>query len=166
MKKIFRAKICALVATSVLTQNKGPGTEAHFWNPPPPLLRRAPMPSPPPPPAKQFSGRPSMNTPRFVYDWPTLCSGPYHFLESIGLNGISPAPPPPSSRNLQNPSAPLQLPARIGVSCSRISQLATEVKENGGKMEKWGKLGGTGGKWGVMGGNGGGGGFGGIVGNC
>ena len=40
----------------VLTQNKGPGTEAHFWNPPL-LLRRAPMPSPPPP-AKQFSGRP------------------------------------------------------------------------------------------------------------
>ena len=57
MKKIFRAKICVpapLVATSVLTQNKGPGTEAHFWNLPPPLLRRAPMPSPP---AKQFSGR-------------------------------------------------------------------------------------------------------------
>ena len=39
MKKIFQAKICVpapLVATSVLTQNKGPGTEAHFWNPPPP----------------------------------------------------------------------------------------------------------------------------------
>ena len=49
VKKIFRAKICVpapLVATSVLTQNKGPGTEAHFWNPPPPFLRRAPMPSP------------------------------------------------------------------------------------------------------------------------
>ena len=56
MKKIFRAKICVpapLVATSVLTQSKGPGTEAHFWNPPP-------LPSPGahaiPPPAKQFSG--------------------------------------------------------------------------------------------------------------
>ena len=39
MKKIFRAKICVpapLVATFVLTQNKGPSTEAHFWNPPPP----------------------------------------------------------------------------------------------------------------------------------
>ena len=50
MKKIFRAKICVpapLVATTVLTQNKGPGTEAHSWNPPR-LLRRAPMPSPPP----------------------------------------------------------------------------------------------------------------------
>ena len=34
VKKFFRAKICVpapLVATSVLTQNKGPGTEAHFW---------------------------------------------------------------------------------------------------------------------------------------
>ena len=63
MKKFFRAKICVpapLVATTVLTQNKGPGTEAHFWNPPP-LLCRAPMPSPPPPtPAKQFSGRPML----------------------------------------------------------------------------------------------------------
>ena len=38
-EKNFQAKICVpapLVATSVLTQNKGPGTEAHFWNPPPP----------------------------------------------------------------------------------------------------------------------------------
>ena len=39
LKKLFQAKICVpapLVATSVLTQNKGPGTEAHFWTPPPP----------------------------------------------------------------------------------------------------------------------------------
>ena len=61
-KRLFRAKICVPVPwapTSALTQNKGPGAEAHFWNPPPPQLRRAPMPSPPPPTAKQFSGRPS-----------------------------------------------------------------------------------------------------------
>ena len=56
-KKNLWAKICVpapLVASFVLTQNKGPGTEAHFWNLPPP-------PSPGahaiPPPAKQFSGR-------------------------------------------------------------------------------------------------------------
>ena len=58
MKKIFRAKICVpapLVATSVLTQNKGPGTEAHFWSPPPPpSFAGRPC---HPPPAKQFSGR-------------------------------------------------------------------------------------------------------------
>ena len=53
LKKTFPGQ--NLVATSVLTQNKGPGTEAHFWNPPT-LLRRAPMPSPRP--AKQFSGLP------------------------------------------------------------------------------------------------------------
>ena len=46
-------KICvpaSLAATSTLTQNKGPGTEAHFWNPP--------SPGSPPPSPKQFSGRP------------------------------------------------------------------------------------------------------------
>ena len=39
-------------------KNKGPGTEAHFSNPPP-LLRRASVPAPPPPPpppAEQLSG--------------------------------------------------------------------------------------------------------------
>ena len=64
-KKIFRAKICVpapLLATSVLTQNKGPGTEAHFWNlpPPPPLLRCAPMPSPP---RKAIFGPPNATSP-------------------------------------------------------------------------------------------------------
>ena len=59
VKKIFRAKICVpapLVATSILTQNKGPGTEAHFWNPP------LPPPSPGahaiPPPGKAIFGPP------------------------------------------------------------------------------------------------------------
>ena len=64
MKKIFRAKICVpapLVATSVLTQNKGPGTEAHFWNPPP-LLRRVPMPSAP---RKAIFGPPNTGLCRF-----------------------------------------------------------------------------------------------------
>ena len=42
------------MATTVLTQNKGPGTEAHFWNPPRSFAGR---PCRPPPPAKQFSGR-------------------------------------------------------------------------------------------------------------
>ena len=60
MKKIFRAKICVpalLAATSVLTQNKGPGTEAHFWNapPPPPSFAGRPChPPPPPPPQSNF----------------------------------------------------------------------------------------------------------------
>ena len=59
MRNFFRAQICVpapLVATSVLTQNKGPGTEAHFWNPPPPSFAGRPC---HPPPAKQFSGRPT-----------------------------------------------------------------------------------------------------------
>ena len=45
----------------------------------------------------------------------------------------------------------------VGVSRSRISQLAAEAKENGenGKMvEKWGGMGKNGGNWGKMGGNG------------
>ena len=60
LKNLFRAKICVpapLAATSVLTQNKGPGTEAHFRNAPPPPSPGAHA-IPPPPPAKQFSGRP------------------------------------------------------------------------------------------------------------
>ena len=57
MKKIFRAKICVpapLVATTVLTQNKGPGTEAHFWNPPPPSPGAHAI----PPPRKAIFGPP------------------------------------------------------------------------------------------------------------
>ena len=47
--------------------------------------------------------------------------------------------------------------ASVGVSCSRISQLAAEVKENGKnrKMGKWGKMGGNGGSWRKMEENGG-----------
>ena len=59
MKKIFRAKICVpvpLVATSVLTQNKGPGTEAHFWNPPP---HPSPGAHATPPPHKAIFGPPN-----------------------------------------------------------------------------------------------------------
>ena len=50
VEKIFRAKISVLVPlvpTSIGMQNKGPGAEAHFSNPP---LRRASVPPPPPPP--------------------------------------------------------------------------------------------------------------------
>ena len=62
MKKIFRAKICVpapLVATTVLTQNKGPGTEAYFWNPPTPPSPGARA-IPPPPPQSNFRAAQSL----------------------------------------------------------------------------------------------------------
>ena len=76
LKKISRAKICVparLVATSVLTQNKGPGTEAHFWNPPPPSFAGRPC---HPHPRKAIFGPPngfgpSNNIP--WHDWARFC---------------------------------------------------------------------------------------------
>ena len=57
MKKIFWAKIfvpAPLVATTVLAQNKGPGTEAHFRNPPSSFAGRPCH----PPPCKTIFGPP------------------------------------------------------------------------------------------------------------
>ena len=55
VEKAFSVQnLCSSAPTSIVTQNKGPGTKAHVSNPLPSTLRRASGPTPPPPPWGNF----------------------------------------------------------------------------------------------------------------
>ena len=88
-KKIFRVKICVaapLPPTSIVAQNQGPGTEAHFSNPPSPSL-------------EQFSGPPVYTTPVPLYS--VLHEYPQtplvYTLQEVGTEAVPPQNPPSPS---------------------------------------------------------------------